>query len=121
MAFVMAHPGVTSAIIGPRTMQQLDDLLAGAGVVLATTSWTGSTSRAARNRCRAHGRDLRAAGGHPGCLRRRPVARSHTATQKDAGSVARRGLRGLARVAHAQPMGWETYITGWHSLLIRQI
>jgi aryl-alcohol dehydrogenase (NADP+) len=34
MAFVMAHPGVTSAILGPRTMQQLDDLLAGAEVVL---------------------------------------------------------------------------------------
>jgi aryl-alcohol dehydrogenase-like predicted oxidoreductase len=34
MGFVMAHPGVTSAILGPRTMQQLDDLLAGAGVVL---------------------------------------------------------------------------------------
>jgi aryl-alcohol dehydrogenase-like predicted oxidoreductase len=34
MAFVMAHPGVTSAILGPRTMQQLDDLLAGSGVVL---------------------------------------------------------------------------------------
>lgn len=30
MAFVMAHPGVTSAILGPRTMDQLDDLLAGA-------------------------------------------------------------------------------------------
>src|SRR5580698_1382227 len=34
MAVVMAHPGVTSAIIGPRTMQHLDDLLAGAEVVL---------------------------------------------------------------------------------------
>jgi aryl-alcohol dehydrogenase-like predicted oxidoreductase len=34
MAFVMAHPGVSSAILGPRTMPQLDDLLAGAGVVL---------------------------------------------------------------------------------------
>jgi aryl-alcohol dehydrogenase-like predicted oxidoreductase len=34
MAFAIAHPGVTSAIIGPRTMEQLDDLLAGAGVVL---------------------------------------------------------------------------------------
>ncbi len=32
MAFVMAHPGVTSAILGPRTMQHLDDLLAGAEV-----------------------------------------------------------------------------------------
>jgi aryl-alcohol dehydrogenase-like predicted oxidoreductase len=29
MAFVLAHPGVTSAIIGPRTMAQLEDLLAG--------------------------------------------------------------------------------------------
>ncbi|MEU8386330.1 aldo/keto reductase, partial [Streptosporangium sp. NPDC048865] len=34
MAFAVAHPGVTSAIIGPRTMEQLDDLLAGAGVAL---------------------------------------------------------------------------------------
>jgi aryl-alcohol dehydrogenase (NADP+) len=34
MAFVMAHPGVTSTILGPRTMQQLDDLLAGAGTTL---------------------------------------------------------------------------------------
>jgi aryl-alcohol dehydrogenase-like predicted oxidoreductase len=33
-AFVVAHPGVTSAIIGPRTMAHLDDLLAGADVVL---------------------------------------------------------------------------------------
>ena len=35
IAFVMAHPGVTSAIIGPRTMQHLDDLLAGVDVVLS--------------------------------------------------------------------------------------
>jgi aryl-alcohol dehydrogenase (NADP+) len=34
MAFVMAHPGVTSAILGPRTMPQLDDLLASVEVVL---------------------------------------------------------------------------------------
>ncbi|MBO0767507.1 MAG: aldo/keto reductase [Solirubrobacterales bacterium] len=32
MAFAIAHPGVTSAIIGPRTMEQLEDLLAGAEV-----------------------------------------------------------------------------------------
>jgi aryl-alcohol dehydrogenase-like predicted oxidoreductase len=32
LAFVMAHPAVTSAIIGSRTMDQLTDLLAGAGV-----------------------------------------------------------------------------------------
>ncbi len=35
MAFTMAHPGVTSAILGPRTMEQLDDLLAGVEVVLS--------------------------------------------------------------------------------------
>jgi aryl-alcohol dehydrogenase-like predicted oxidoreductase len=34
MAFAIAHPGVTSAIIGPRTMDQLDDLLAGARLAL---------------------------------------------------------------------------------------
>ena len=34
IAFVVAHPGVTSAIIGPRTMEQLEDLLAGADVQL---------------------------------------------------------------------------------------
>jgi aryl-alcohol dehydrogenase-like predicted oxidoreductase len=35
MAFAIAHPGVTSAIIGPRTMAQLDDLLAGIDVALS--------------------------------------------------------------------------------------
>jgi aryl-alcohol dehydrogenase-like predicted oxidoreductase len=35
MAFVIAHPGVTSAIIGPRTMEQLDDLLASADASLS--------------------------------------------------------------------------------------
>ncbi|MFE3881377.1 aldo/keto reductase [Streptomyces lydicus] len=34
MAFVLTHPGVTSAIIGPRTMAHLDDLLAGATTTL---------------------------------------------------------------------------------------
>lgn len=34
MAFAIAHPGVTSAIIGPRTMAHLDDLLAGAETTL---------------------------------------------------------------------------------------
>jgi aryl-alcohol dehydrogenase-like predicted oxidoreductase len=34
IAFVITHPGVTSAIIGPRTMEQLDDLLAGVDVTL---------------------------------------------------------------------------------------
>jgi len=35
MAFTVSHPGVTSAILGPRTMVQLDDLLASASVVLS--------------------------------------------------------------------------------------
>jgi aryl-alcohol dehydrogenase-like predicted oxidoreductase len=35
MAFVIAHPGVTSALLGARTMEQLDDLLAGAEVTLS--------------------------------------------------------------------------------------
>ncbi|MFJ4434821.1 aldo/keto reductase [Streptomyces sp. NPDC088923] len=35
MAFVLAHPGVTSAIIGPRTKAHLDDLLAGADIALS--------------------------------------------------------------------------------------
>ena len=34
MGFAVAHPDVTSAIIGPRTMAQLDDLLAGVDVTL---------------------------------------------------------------------------------------
>ncbi|WP_312847192.1 aldo/keto reductase [Microbispora sp. KK1-11] len=34
MAFAIAHPGVTSAIVGPRTMNHLDDLLAGVDVAL---------------------------------------------------------------------------------------
>ncbi|GAA2500832.1 aldo/keto reductase [Winogradskya humida] len=34
MAFVTAHPGVTSALLGARTMEQLDDLIAGFDVTL---------------------------------------------------------------------------------------
>lgn len=35
LAFVIAHPGVTAALLGPRTMEQLDDLLAAADVELS--------------------------------------------------------------------------------------
>ena len=35
MAFAIAHPGVTSALLGPRTIEQLDDLLAGVDVALS--------------------------------------------------------------------------------------
>ncbi len=34
MAFTIAHPGVTSALLGARTEEQLDDLLAGVDVAL---------------------------------------------------------------------------------------
>jgi hypothetical protein len=34
MAFAITHPAVTSALLGARTMEQLDDLLAGVDVVL---------------------------------------------------------------------------------------
>jgi aryl-alcohol dehydrogenase-like predicted oxidoreductase len=34
MAFAIAHPGVSSALLGPRTMEHLDDLLAGLDVTL---------------------------------------------------------------------------------------
>jgi aryl-alcohol dehydrogenase-like predicted oxidoreductase len=34
-AFVIAHPAVTAALLGPRTMDHLDDLLAGAEIVLS--------------------------------------------------------------------------------------
>jgi aryl-alcohol dehydrogenase-like predicted oxidoreductase len=34
IAFVTTHPAVTSAIIGPRTMEQLDSQLPAAGVAL---------------------------------------------------------------------------------------
>jgi aryl-alcohol dehydrogenase-like predicted oxidoreductase len=34
MAFAIAHPGVISALLGPRTMEHLDDLLAGIDVTL---------------------------------------------------------------------------------------
>jgi aryl-alcohol dehydrogenase-like predicted oxidoreductase len=35
MAFAISHPAVTSALLGARTMEQLDDLLAGVNIALA--------------------------------------------------------------------------------------
>lgn len=35
MGFAIAHPGVTSAIVGPRTMEQLDSTLAGLDIALS--------------------------------------------------------------------------------------
>ena len=38
VAFALAHPGVTSAIVGPRTPAQIEDLIAGAEVRLDTAT-----------------------------------------------------------------------------------
>ncbi|MFD2353927.1 aldo/keto reductase [Nonomuraea ferruginea] len=37
VAFVVSHPAVTSVILGPRTMEQLEGLLKGASLVLGDT------------------------------------------------------------------------------------
>lgn len=42
-SFAIAHPGVTSALLGARTMEHLDSLLPGAGVVLTDDVLDGST------------------------------------------------------------------------------
>jgi aryl-alcohol dehydrogenase-like predicted oxidoreductase len=39
MAFAIAHPGVTSALLGPHTMGQLDDLLAQMGESVSSSGW----------------------------------------------------------------------------------
>ena len=38
-AFVLAHPAVTSAILGPRTLAQLEDVLTGAGTRIPDDVW----------------------------------------------------------------------------------
>ena len=48
IAFVINHPAVTAAIIGPRTMEQLESQLPAADVTLTATSSTGSTSSSPR-------------------------------------------------------------------------
>ena len=42
MAFTIAHPGVTTALLGPRTMEHLDDLLAGAEALQTDASSSGT-------------------------------------------------------------------------------
>ncbi len=66
-AFVRAHPAVTSVIIGPRTLDQLDGLLDGAEVALSD----GRTGPDRRDRATGHrpqpgGQLLPAAGPHRG-------------------------------------------------------
>lgn len=66
LAFVIAHPGVTSAILGPRTMQQLDDLLAGADVVISDEILDRIDEVVAPGVDAGDGRGLCAAGRDPG-------------------------------------------------------
>ena len=49
VAFPLAHRAVTSVIIGPRTMEQLDGLLKGAYRIVTTRHWTGSTRSSRRD------------------------------------------------------------------------
>ncbi|WP_295702125.1 hypothetical protein [Lapillicoccus sp.] len=42
MAFAIAHPGVTSALLDARTMEQLDDLLSGLDTVLSVEERSGA-------------------------------------------------------------------------------
>ena len=69
-AFVLAHPAVTSAIVGPRTLGQLEDALAGAGTPVPDEV-LGPRRRAgpARSDAQPVRRRLRTAG-----PRRRPAA-----------------------------------------------
>ena len=68
VAFMLAHPGVTSAIVGPRTPAQIEDLIAGAGRATRRRD-------ARRDRCRrAAGiddRSGRSRDSHPGGSRPR--------------------------------------------------
>ena len=89
MAFAIAHPGVTSAIIGPRTMDQLDDLLAGAESSSTTGCSTGST-RSCR-RAPTSGRWTWPT------TRRRPGARLAAAARRALCRVTREGRPGTHR------------------------
>ena len=79
MAFVMAHPGVTSAILGPRTMPHLDDLLAGAErCPQRRYSRQDRRDCPARRRRRPDGRALCATGLDPGKLASSPDGRAQS-------------------------------------------
>jgi hypothetical protein len=49
IAFVLNHPAVTAAIIGPRTMEQLESQLPAADVVLDPTAGPHRRARPARH------------------------------------------------------------------------
>ena len=75
MAFAIAHPGVTSAIIGPRTMEHLDDLLAGAEITLGRRDpRPDRRHRASGHRHRDAGHGLQPAR-HPAAAAAPPSAR----------------------------------------------
>ena len=79
VAFVLAHPAVSSAIIGPRTMEQLESQLGAADIdAVGGGARRDRRDRAAGHQLVAERRRLRAAGAHrrepapPGPLRSRP-------------------------------------------------
>ena len=94
MAFAISHPGVTSALLGARTMEQLDGLLAGVDVVLPTTSSTGSmrssrpeptSAPSTRHTCRRRSRRRNCA-----------AARSASAPPPEAGAPSRASMKRVA-------------------------
>ena len=108
LAFVLEHPAVTSAIIGPRTMEQLDDLLGARRRHASTTTCSTASTRSSR-RGRTSTRRMRAGrtrrchgapgGGRPSGGRRTAAAATPCARRsaRVTGSVRARTTIGTAR------------------------
>ena len=76
LAFVLEHPAVSAAIIGPRTMDQLESQLSAPDVRLERPCWTAST----RSSLRAPTSIPKMPAGHPRCW---PIPGSAAATAAD--------------------------------------
>ena len=98
IAFVLSHPAVSAAIIGPRTMEQLESQLA-AGDVDAQPGHPGPDrrDRAARHQPQLPGRRLRAPVPH------RPVPPPQVAARREAEGLHAGGDDGMG--AGAPPVG----------------
>ena len=114
IAFVLAHPAVTSAIIGPRTMEQLDRRARRAPTSCSTTTRStrstsscrpGPTSRSATRGRRRGCASRPAAARHPagGDQRRRAtVSATSSRSATSLGALRRRGdAHGRGRIARA--------------------
>ena len=62
IAFVINHPGVTAAIVGPRTMAQLESQLPGADITLSTEV-LDEVDAGRRRRSRRRGQNVQQLGG----------------------------------------------------------